>query len=174
MTQTETRAETNPTTIIATIQPKMLHQVAGQLENIEGITFFSPLTGRFNMAIELKAAEAERVREIVNKIRAIEGITSTRTYTPYEGFTKERNGTKTTDSLALVLLQVKGQSKKILQSLEQQSQIRNAFAVPGEFDIIATVSGKNHEEVLSQVSKVAEVEGVRTSETLLAYQPTWQ
>lgn len=164
----------NPTTIIATVQPKELRQVTEQLENIEGITYFSPLVGRFNLAVELKAAEPERVHELVERIRAIEGVTSTRTYAPRGGFARERKGTHEADSLALAMLQVKGRSEKILQLLEQQPQVRNAFAVPGEFDIIATVSGKNHEEVLSQVSKVAEVDGVRTSETLLAYQPTWR
>ena len=169
-----TQTEMNPTTIIATIQPNMLRQVTGQLENIEGITYFSPLAGRFNLAIELKPAEAERVYELVDRIRSIEGITSTRTYTPREGFARGRNGSQGTDSLALVLLQVKGRSQNVLKSLEQQPQIRNAFTVPGEFDIIATVSGKNHEEVLSRVSKMAEVDGVRTTETLLAYEPMWR
>ncbi len=164
----------HPTTIIATIQPKSLSKVTEQLETIEGITYFSPLVGRFNLAIELKAAEREQVHELVDKIRAIEGITATRTYIPRGGFAREGRGTQATDSLALAMLQVKGRSEKILQLLEQQPQVRNAFAVPGEFDIIATISGKNHDEVLSQVSKVAEMDGVRTSETLLAYQPTWR
>ncbi|MDG6902215.1 MAG: Lrp/AsnC ligand binding domain-containing protein [Nitrososphaerota archaeon] len=174
MAQNRKEIETNPTTIIATVQPKALSQVREQLEDIEGITYFSPLVGRFNLAIELKAAEPERVRELVDKIRAMEGITSTRTYTPHEGFARERNGTQAGDSLALAMLQVKGKSDKILKALEQQPQVRNAFAIPGEFDIIATIRGKNHEEVLTQVSKMAEVDGVRTSETLLAYQPTWR
>ena len=169
-----TQTEMNPTTIVARIQPNMLNQVTEHLKNIEGITYFSPLAGRFNLGIELKAAEPERVRELVDRIRAIDGIASTRTYTPYEGFAREGNGNQTADSLALVMLQVKGQSRKYLKSLEQQPRIRNAFTVPGEFDIIATVGGKNHEEVLSEVSKVAEVDGVRTCETLLAYEPTWQ
>jgi DNA-binding Lrp family transcriptional regulator len=166
--------EMNPTIVVATVQPKMLSRVTEQLRNSEGITYFSPLAGRFNLAIELKPAELQRVHELVEKIRSIDGITSTRTYTPYEGFENEHKGIQATDSLALVLLQVKGRTQKVLQSLEQEPRIRNAFAVPGEFDIIATVSGKSYEEVLSQVSKVADVEGVRTSETLLAYKPTWQ
>ena len=169
-----TQVEMNPTIVVATVQPKMLGRVTEQLLNTQGITYFSPLAGRFNLAIELKVAEPEKVHELVEKIRSFEGITSTRAYTPYDGFEKERKGIQATDSLALVLMQVKGRSQKVLQLLEQEPQIRNAFAVPGEFDIIATVSGKNHEEVLSRVSKVAEVEGVRASETLLAYKPTWQ
>ena len=164
----------NPTTIIATVQPKMLKQVAEQLRNIQGITYSSPLTGRFDFAIELKAADPKQVYELVNKVRSISGITSTRTYTPFEGFANGKN-VQATDSLALVLLQVNEQmqAQKVLQSLEQYTQIRNAYIVPGEFDILATVYGKNHEEILSQVSKIGDVQGVRTSETLLAYKPIW-
>ena len=58
--------------------------------------------------------------------------------------------------------------------MKQLSHVRNAFVVPGEFDILATLYGKNHDEILSQVSKINEVQGVRTSETLFAYKPTWQ
>jgi hypothetical protein len=153
----------------------MRSQVAEELKKIQGITYFSPLTGRFDFAIELKAADQKQVYELVNKVRAIKGVTSTRTYTPYEGFANGKT-IKATDSLALVLLHVNEQmqAQKVLQSLEQYQQIRNAFVVPGEFDILATVYGKNHDEILSQVSKIHDTQGVRTSETLFAYMPTWQ
>ena len=165
----------NPTTIIATIQPKMRNQVAEQLRNIPGITYFSPLTGRFDFAIELKAVDQKQVYELVNKVRSITGITSTRTYTPFEGFANGKN-IQATDSLALVLLQVteQTQAQKVLQSMEQYAQVRNAYVVPGEFDILATVYGKNNEEILSQVSKIDDAQGVKSSETLFAYKPTWQ
>jgi hypothetical protein len=162
----------NPTTVFATVQPRMLNEVTEQLRNMQGITYSSPVTGRFDLAIELKTAEQRQVYELVNKIRSMNGITSTRTYTPIEGFVNGKN-VQATDALALILLKVNGQSQKVLQSLEQQPQVRNAFVVPGEFDILATVYGKNHDEILSQVSKVAEVQGVSTSETLLAYKPIW-
>jgi DNA-binding Lrp family transcriptional regulator len=58
--------------------------------------------------------------------------------------------------------------------MEQYPQVRNAYVVPGEIDILATVYGKNQEEVLSQVSKIDDVDGVWTSETLFAYMPKWQ
>jgi DNA-binding Lrp family transcriptional regulator len=165
----------NPTTIIARTQPHMRNQVAEQLKKIQGITYFSPLTGRFDIAIELKAADQKQVYELVNKVRAISGITSTRTYTPFEGFANGKN-IQATDALALVMLQVneQTQAQKVLQSLEQYSQVRNAYVVPGEFDILATVFGKNNEEILSQVSKIADVQGVKSSETLFAYSPKWQ
>ena len=164
----------NPTTVFARVQPSMRNQVTEQLKRIQGITYFSPLAGRFDFAIELKAADQRQVYELVNKVRSISGVTSTRTYTPFEGFANGKN-IQATDSLALVLVRVneQTQAQKVLQSMEQQAQVRNAYVVPGEFDILATVYGKNNEEILSQVSKIADVQGVRASETLLAYKPIW-
>jgi Lrp/AsnC ligand binding domain len=162
----------NPTTITASVQPRMLSQVTEQLKHIQGITYFSPVTGRFDLAIELKAADQKQIYELVNKIRSIAGVTCTRTYSPFEGFVNGKN-VQATDALALVLLQVNESAQKVLQSLEQQTQIRNAFVVPGEFDILATVYGKNQDEVLSSVSKIAGVQGVTSTETLLAYKPIW-
>jgi DNA-binding Lrp family transcriptional regulator len=73
----------------------------------------------------------------------------------------------------LVLLQVNDQAQKVLQSLKQNSHVRNPFAVQGEFDVLATVFGKNTDEIFSTVTKIGEIDGVRTSETLVAYRPTW-
>ena len=162
-----------PTTIVASVQPKMWNQVAEQLTHVQGITYFSPLTGRFDLAIELKAAEPSQVYELVNKVRSINGITSTRTVTPFEGFTDGKNF-QATDSMALCLVQVNQSAQSVLQSMKQLSQIRNAYVTPGEFDIVATVYGKNNDEILTQVSKISELQGVRTSETLFAYKPSWQ
>ncbi len=150
----------------------MLSQVTEQLKHTQGITYFSPVTGRFDLVVELKAADQRQVYELVNKIRSINGVTSTRTYTPFEGFANGKN-VQATDSLALCLLQVNENAPKVLQSLEQQLHIRNAFVVPGEFDILATVYGKNQDEILSQVTKISEMQGVKSSETLLAYRPIW-
>jgi len=162
-----------PTIIIASVQPKMWNEVAEQLTRIHGITYFSPLTGRFDLAIELKAANPSQIYELVNKVRSINGITSTRTATPFEGFTDGKNF-QAFDSLALCLVNVNKSAQSVLQSMKQLSQIRNAFVTPGEFDIVATVYGKNNEEVLTEVSKISEIQGVQSSETLFAYKPTWQ
>jgi DNA-binding Lrp family transcriptional regulator len=164
----------NPTTIFARVQPNMRNQVAEQLKKVEGITYFSPLAGRFDFAIELKTADQKQVYELVNKVRSISGITSTTTYTPFEGFANGKN-IQATDALALVLLRVneQTQAQKVLQTMEHNAQVRNAYVVPGEFDILATVYGRNNEEIMSQVSKIAEVQGVRASETMLAYKPIW-
>jgi DNA-binding Lrp family transcriptional regulator len=150
----------------------MLNEVTEQLKKISGITYFSPVVGRFDLAIELKATEQQKVYELVNKIRSLNGVTSTRTYTPTMSISNPR-AVQATDSLALVLVQVDEPSQKILASLQQHQNVRNAFAVSGEFDIIASIYGKNQDEVLSQVSKIAELQGVKSSETLIAFKPTW-
>jgi DNA-binding Lrp family transcriptional regulator len=162
-----------PTTVFASVQPRMLNEVTEQLKKLQGITYFSPVIGRFDLAIELKALEQQQVYELVNKIRSLNGITSTRTYTPTMAISTPRT-VQATDSLALVLLQVNEPAQKVLSSLSQHQYVRNAFAVSGEFDIIASIYGKNQDEVLSQVPKIAEMQGVKTSETLFAYKPTWQ
>jgi GTP cyclohydrolase III len=162
----------NPTTIIASVQPRMLSAVSEQLKHTQGITFFSPVTGRFDLAIELKNADQKHIYELVSKIRSFAGVTCTRTYSPFEGFVNGKN-VQPTDALAVCLLQVNENAQKVLQSLENHSQIRNAAVVPGEFDILATVYGKNQDEVLSSVSKIAGMQGVTSTETLLAYRPIW-
>ena len=172
MSTTMTAQTTYPTTIFVSISPKMLGQVTEHLRTISGINYFSPTIGRFDMAIELKATSPSRVYEIINQIRSLSGVTATRTYNPVEGSATTKT-VQAADSLALVLLQVNEQAQKVLQSLQQFQQVRNAFVVQGEFDILATVYGKDTNEILSTVNKIADVQGVKTSETLLAYKPNW-
>lgn len=172
MSTTMTTQNTYPTTIFVSILPKMLGQVTEQLRSIQGINYFSPTIGRFDMAIELKATDSRRVYETINQIRSLNGVTATRTYNPVEGSATTKT-VQAADSLALVLLQVNEQAQKVLQSLQQIEQVRNAFVVQGEFDILATVYGRDTNEILSTVNKIAEVQGVKTSETLLAYKPNW-
>jgi DNA-binding Lrp family transcriptional regulator len=172
MTTQFAATQTYPTTVFVSVQPRMLSEVTEQLKKISGITYFSPVIGRFDFAVELKAAEHQKVYELVNKIRSLNGVTSTRTYTPTMASTSPRT-VQAADSLALVLLQVSEPAQKVIASLQQHQNVRNAFAVSGEFDIIASIYGKNQDEVLSQVTKIAEMQGVKSSETLIAYKPIW-
>jgi len=161
-----------PTFVLASVEPKMLGNVTQQLKTLDGITWFAPLTGRFDLVLQLKVTDHKQIYELVNRVRSIRGVVATSTYIPFEGFT---NGKKieASDSLALVLLRAKEQVPRVLQTLKQLPHIYGAFVVPGEFDILATLYGKNYEEIVSQVLKVAEIEGIRTSETLFAYKPQW-
>jgi hypothetical protein len=150
----------------------MLSQVTNGLKNIQGITFFAPTTGRFDLAIELKAMAPNQVQGVVDEIRSLKGVTATRTYSPLAGSATSKTAQKS-DSLALVLLQVNEQAQKVLESLNQNPHVRNSYAVSGEFDVLATVFGKNTDEIFSTVTEIGEIDGVRTSETLVAYRPTW-
>jgi nitrate reductase NapAB chaperone NapD len=172
MSSTITTQNNYPTTIFVSVLPKMLGQVTEQLSSIQGINYYSPTIGRFDMAIELKATDSMRVYETINKIRSLNGVTATRTYNPVEGSATTKT-VQAADSLALVLLQVNEPAQKVLQSMQQFEQVRNAFVVQGEFDVLATVYGKNTDEILSTVNKISNVQGVKTSETLLAYKPHW-
>src|ERR1700676_4955076 len=116
MTTQPTTSQMYPTTILASIQPQMLSQVSKQLKSVQGITFFAPTAGRFDLAIELKAMSPKQVQDVVSKIRSLTGVTATRTITPFEGSATTKS-VNASDSLALVLLQVNEQAQKVLQSL---------------------------------------------------------
>lgn len=171
-TTTMTAQTTYPTTIFVSITPKMLGEVTQHLRSMQGIDYFSPTIGRFDIAVELKSMDSRRVYETINQIRSLSGVTATRTYNPVDGSATTKT-VQAADSLALVLLQVNEQAQKVLQSIQQIEQVRNAFVVQGEFDVLCTVYGKDTNEILSAVNKIADVQGVKTSETLLAYKPTW-
>ena len=165
-------SETLQTTVLATVEPQQLNSVLSELHNMQGITFYSPATGRFDLVIWLNTTEQTKVYSLVNQIRAIEGIVSTRTLIPFQGFSNGRNF-KQTNSLATVLLGVDGQVKNVVQALQQLPQVLSAYVTPGEFDIVATVYGSDYSQILTQLPKIAQVEGISTCETLFAFKPVW-
>ena len=166
------QTETLPTILVASVQPKQLDAVTQQLKAIQGITYFAPVTGRFDLVIQLKTASSQQVYEIVNKVRAISGVTATRTLSAFEGFTDGKNF-QSTDALAIVMLKVNEPAQKILQSLRQTQQVYNAFITPGEFDVVATVYGRDYEQIFSQVRSIGQIQGISATETLFAYKPIW-
>ncbi len=166
------RNGTLPTYVFASVEPQMLGEVTKRLKTFSGLTWFAPVTGRYDLVVQLKGAEPTQIYELVNKIRRVNGIVSTQTLIPFEGFT---NGKKveSKEPFGLVLLGVKEESAKVLQALKHMHQITEVYVVPGQFDIIATLNDRSYEEIVTQVQKIAEVEGVRTSETLFAFKPIW-
>src|SRR5713101_3901285 len=102
MSTTMTTQNTYPTTIFVSILPKMLGQVTEHLRSVQGINYFSPTIGRFDMAIELKATDSKHVYETINHIRSLSGVTSTRTYF-FVNDTATTEKVQAADSLALVL-----------------------------------------------------------------------
>ena len=166
------RNETYPNYVFATVEPHMLDDTIKHLKTLSGTTWFSPVTGRFDLVVQLKGSETDKLYDTVNKIRGIQGIVSTQTYTPVEGFTTEKS-MENSEPLGLVLLGISEQVPTVLQALKHIPQIAEAFVIPGEFDIVATIKGRNYEELITQVQKIAKVKGIKTSETLFAYKPIY-
>jgi len=164
--------EMNQTTVFASVQPNKLTAVTQALGKLEEITFFAPVTGRFDLVIQLNVTEQQAVYSLVNQIRAINGIVATNTFVPFQSWTNGKS-LKASDSLALVLLQVSGQTESVFQKLSKLQNLYSAVIVPGQFDIIATLYGSNYEALLSQVMQIAQIQGITASETLFAYKPVW-
>ena len=160
-----------PSYVIASVEPKELNAVVEQVRKEAGIAIVTPTTGRLNLVVQFNSTEPTKVYPFVNKLRSIKGVRRTRTLIPFEGHVKERRPMPN-EALALSLLSVKEQPGKVLEMLKQ-APIYSAYVVPGEFDIITTIVGKDHMEVLDRVAKMSEIAGLDRSETMFAYKPVW-
>ncbi len=61
---------------------------------------------------------------------------------------------------------------KSIKELSNIPGLVEAFAVPGQFDIVALWQGKNTEEIMkTSIERLTSVGGLFKSETLLAYAP---
>ena len=166
------RNESYPNYVFASVEPHMLGDVLNHLKTLSGSTWFSPVTGRFDLVVRLEWSDTQKLYNFVNKIRGIPGIMSTQTYIPIEGFINGKS-IENGEPLGLVLLRVSEQVPKVLQALKRIPQIAEAFVTPGEFDIVATMKSGNYEDIITQVQKIADIKGIKTSETLFAYKPIY-
>jgi DNA-binding Lrp family transcriptional regulator len=164
--------ETYPTTVLVSVEPSALNTVTQQVSTLKGVAFLTQVTGRFDLVIQLNTSDIQQIYPIVNQIRAITGVVSTRTMVPVSGFSNGKNYV-TGSPLAFLLLGVEGQTQNILHNLQSLPHILNATVVPGEFDVIATIYGKDFNEIYSQVLQIAQIQGISTSETLFAFKPIW-
>jgi DNA-binding Lrp family transcriptional regulator len=164
--------ETYPTTVLVSVEPSALNTVTQQVSTLKGIAFQTQVTGRFDLVIQLNTSDVQQVYQLVNQIRAIGGVISTRTMVPVSGFSNGKNFV-TGSPVAFLLLGVEGQTQSVLQNLQSLPHILNASVVAGEFDIIAAIYGKDYNEIYSQVLQIAQIQGISTSETLFAFKPVW-
>ena len=137
------------TTVLATCEPQQLTSVLSELRNLQGITFYTSATGRFDLVIWLNTTEQAKVYALVNQIRAIAGVVSTRTLIPFNGFANGRNFKQAHDSVATMLLGVNGQAQNVVKALQQLPNVYSAYVTPGEFDIVATVYGSDYPQILT-------------------------
>ncbi|MGP8069657.1 MAG: Lrp/AsnC ligand binding domain-containing protein [Candidatus Bathyarchaeia archaeon] len=160
-----------PTYVLAKVQRDRVPQVVEELRRYSEIEFSAPVTGRYDIIMRIKNGNPEQLISTINKIRTINGVNATNTFTANDGFV---NGQKldTQGVWGFSLLSVNKPLSQILQKLKSLPAIYDAWSIPGQFDIIMSYKAKNYEDLMkTTVDQIAHTEGIWRSETLFAYQP---
>ncbi len=140
-----------------------------RINNVESIT---PVTGRFDLVIRLRTNDPIKAFNALEKVRDVKGITSTQTALSFQAVT---NGATETGEqpLAFALVKVKGTFQNVLQRIKSFPNFLEAHVIPGQFDVLAAFKGYSHQELLeNSVEKLNTVNGITSSETLIAWNPT--
>ncbi len=164
-----------PTYVFATVNPGRVQKVVEELKNNSQIDLIAPVTGRYDLALRLKSNVPSEVYQIVNQIRAISDVRTTTTHTGFDGIQPTKR-LESAQALGISLLRV--EHSPLGQSIKQLSNIPGfveAFAVPGQFDIVALWQAKTPEEIMkTSINQLTNVGGLFRSETLLAYAPVFK
>ena len=161
-----------PTYVFATVNPGRATKVVEELKRNSQIDFIAPVTGRYDLALRLKPSTPEQVYQAVNEIREISDIRTTTTHTGFDGIQPTR---KLESQMALGISLLNCEHTPVASSIKQLSNIPGlveAFAVPGQFDIVALWQARTAEDIMkTSFEKLSNVGGVFKSETLLAHAP---
>lgn len=65
--------------VLVRCQPQKEPEVLDALRKLEGLSYVYQLFGRFDMVALIRALDLHAASEVVGRIRAIEGVTSTET-----------------------------------------------------------------------------------------------
>ena len=75
-----------PTYVLIKAQRDHVTHVVEELRKFNEIEFSAQVTGRYDLVMRIKNTNPEQIYNIVNKIRTINGVTTTNTFTPNDGF----------------------------------------------------------------------------------------
>ena len=161
-----------PTYLFARVERKKLDEIRESLEDVAYVDWYGSTTGRYDVAVALKGSEPRQVYSAIKSIREIDGIESTTSFTPFEGYTrKETEDEDAESSMGQVFLRTTGDTDEVLASLKKVSAVSEVLVVPGEWDVVATVRGGSYEDVLrTSVEEIGDIDGVTASETAFVYQ----
>ena len=72
---------------------------------------------------------------------------------------------------ALVLLNLdRNQIKDVSQKLVDMQEVSEVYSVAGRYDLVAIIRVKNNEQIADAITgKISELEGITTTETLIAF-----
>jgi DNA-binding Lrp family transcriptional regulator len=100
----------------------------------------------------------------------MQGIKSTSTHIPFEGFTKEYVVDEN-DALAISLLRSQGSLPTVLSQLKELVHVVEGHIIPGDWDLLVILHSKNVEQILeTAVNQFEGVHGITKTETLIARQ----
>jgi nitrate reductase NapAB chaperone NapD len=171
----KTTMQTNiefPTYVFATVNPGRAAKVVEELKKNSQIDIIAPVTGRYDLVLRLKPNTPHNIYQTVKEIRNISDISTTDTHTGFDGIQPTK---KLESQMALGFSLVNVQHTSIENMIKQLSNIPGfveASTVPGQFDIVALWQARTSEEIMkTSVEKVNNLEGIFSSETLLAHMP---
>ncbi len=75
-----------PTYVFAKVQRDRVPQVVEELRKYSEIEFSAPVTGRYDIIMRIKNSNPEQLINTINKIRTINGVNATNTFTANDGF----------------------------------------------------------------------------------------
>jgi len=146
-------------------------QVTEELNRENDVRSVAQVFGRFDLVLKINAKNPEQKYELVQRIRAIPGVTAINAPETYEGF----NTTQTpldSNLTAYCLLRVNRPLTEVMKNLKRWPAITEAWAIGGDFEIIASLTGKTHQELSKFViSDLEKVDGISTTETLFTFEP---
>ncbi len=154
-----------------------LGHVISQLNHISSVESVTPVTGRFDLVIKLKTNEPTKAFNLVEKIRGINGITSTQTAISVQKIsnTSKNREENSEPPLAFALVKIKGKFRSVLQKLKTFPNLVEAHVTPGEFDVVASFRGFSQDELMeTSVGRLNSINGITASETLISWTPTNQ
>jgi nitrate reductase NapAB chaperone NapD len=161
-----------PTYVFATVNPGRAAKVVEELKQNSQIDIIAPVTGRYDLVLRLKPNTPHNIYQTVKEIRQISDISTTDTHTGFDGIQPTK---KLESQMALGFSLVNVQHASIENMIKQLSSIPGfveASTVPGQFDIVALWQARTSEDILkTSVEKVNNLEGIFSSETLLAHMP---
>ncbi len=161
-----------PTYLFAKVDTQKLDDVLESLSDLEYVDWYGSTTGRYDLALALKGSELKQVYSTIKDVRAIDGIESTTSFLPFEGFTKRQAEDEQESSLGQIFLRTKGSSDEVLASLKKIPAVAEVVVVPGEWDVVATIRGSSYEDILrTSIEEISRIDGISASETSFVYQP---
>jgi DNA-binding Lrp family transcriptional regulator len=166
---------TLPTYLFAKVDGQKLYEVRESIDEIDYVDWYGATTGRYDLAISLAGSEPKHVYSTIKKVREIDGVKSTSSFIPLEGYTrKEIEDWEDETSLGQVFLRTEGRFEEVLASLKKIPEVSEVLVVPGEWDLVATVRGSSYEDILKRsIEEISQIDGVSASETSFVYEPKW-